>query len=57
MDFIFLIGPSTVGKTTLAKHLYQHYGGAYLEQSMVPEFCIPNTTADEGIYEEQLCWM
>ncbi|MCX4315119.1 MAG: hypothetical protein OSJ52_00525 [Lachnospiraceae bacterium] len=57
MDFIFLIGPSTVGKTTLAKQLYQHYGEVYLEQSMVPEFCIPNTTADEGIYEEQLCWM
>lgn len=56
MDFIFLIGPSAVGKTTLAKQLYQHYGGVYLEQSMVPEFCIPNTTADEGIYEEQLCW-
>ena len=26
-DFIFLIGPSAVGKTTLAKELYQHYKG------------------------------
>lgn len=41
MDYIFIIGPSAVGKTTLAKELYQHYNGVYLEQSMVPEFVIP----------------
>ncbi|MCH5182764.1 MAG: AAA family ATPase [Oscillospiraceae bacterium] len=56
MDFIFLIGPSAVGKTTLAKELYQHYNGVYLEQNMVPEFMIPETVEDGGIYEEQLCW-
>lgn len=56
MDFIFLIGPSAVGKTTLAKKLYQHYNGVYLEQNMVPEFTIPKTVEDGGIYEEQLCW-
>ncbi len=56
MDFIFIIGPSAVGKTTLAKSLYQHYEGVYLEQSMVPEFVVPNDAEDIGIYEEQLCW-
>lgn len=56
MDFIFVIGPSAVGKTTLAKELYQHYNGVYIEQNMVPEFSIPKDTEDVGIYEEQLCW-
>lgn len=56
MDFIFIIGPSAVGKTTLAKELYKHYNGVYVEQSMVPEFMIPENVADEGIYEEQMCW-
>ena len=56
MDFIFIIGPSAVGKTTLAKELYQHYKGVYIEQSMVPEFVIPDDVSDEGIYEEEMCW-
>ncbi|MBO4999031.1 MAG: hypothetical protein J6D02_13620 [Lachnospira sp.] len=56
MDYIFIIGPSAVGKTTLAKELYKHYNGVYLEQSMVPEFMIPENVSDIGIYEEQLCW-
>ena len=56
MDFIFVIGPSAVGKTTLAKKLYQHYNGVYIEQNMVPEFIIPKDVKDIGIYEEQLCW-
>ena len=56
MDYIFVIGPSAVGKTTLAKALYLHYGGVYLEQHMVPEFCIPDGVEDPGLYEEQLCW-
>ncbi|MBS5844031.1 MAG: AAA family ATPase [Clostridiales bacterium] len=56
MDFIFIIGPSAVGKTTLARELYKHYNGVYLEQNMVPEFIVPNDTEDGGIYEEQLCW-
>ncbi len=56
MDYIFLIGPSAVGKTTLAKSLYEQYQGVYIEQNMVPEFAIPETTADPGLYEEQLCW-
>ena len=56
MDFIFIIGPSAVGKTTLAQGLYQHYNGVYIEQNMVPEFIIPEDVADIGVFEEQLCW-
>lgn len=56
MDYIFIIGPSAVGKTTLAKELYTHYNGVYFEQNMVPEFTIPPNVEDIGIYEEQLCW-
>lgn len=56
MDFIFIIGPSAVGKTTLARELYQQLEGVYIEQNMVPEFSIPASTPDEGIYEEELCW-
>ena len=56
MDFIFLIGPSAVGKTTLAKALFEHYNGVYLEQNMVPEFGIPEICPDEGIFEEETCW-
>ena len=56
MDFIFVIGPSAVGKTTLVKELYKHYNGVYLEQNMVPEFVVPKEVEDVGIYEEQLCW-
>jgi broad-specificity NMP kinase len=56
MDFIFVIGPSAVGKTTLAKELYQHYKGVYIEQNMVPEFIIPKKVKDIGLYEEKLCW-
>lgn len=56
MDFIFIIGPSAVGKTALAKELYKHYNGVYIEQNMVPEFIIPKNVEDIGVYEERLCW-
>lgn len=56
MDYIFIIGPSAVGKTTLAKELYKHYEGVYVEQNMVPEFIIPKDVPDIGIYEEEICW-
>ena len=56
MDFIFVIGPSAVGKTTLAKALFEHYNGVYLEQNMVPEFGIPENCPDEGVFEEETCW-
>jgi len=55
MDYIFIIGSSAVGKTTLAKELYQHYDGVYLKQNMVPEFMIPKDVDDLGVYEEELC--
>jgi len=56
IDYLFIIGPSAVGKTTLAKGLHNLLGGVYLEQSMVPDFAVPPGTADEGDYEESLCW-
>lgn len=52
-DYIFIIGPSGVGKTTLAKGLYKHYKGVYFEQNMIPEFGIPDNV-DEGKYEEEI---
>ena len=56
MDYIFIIGPSAVGKTTLAKALYLHYRSVCIEQNMVPEFVIPDTVEDIGVFEERLCW-
>lgn len=54
-DFIFIIGTSGVGKTTLGKRLFAHYNGAFVEQNMVPEFGIPENV-DGGVFEEQVCW-
>lgn len=54
-DFIFIIGASGIGKTTLGKGLFEHYNGAFVEQNMVPEFGIPKNV-DEGVFEEQVCW-
>lgn len=54
-DFIFIIGASGVGKTTLAKALYERIGGAYLETSMVPKFRIPDGV-DPGAFEEKVCF-
>ena len=54
-DFIFIIGPSGVGKTTLAKELYKHYNGVYFEQNMIPEFVVPEGE-DEGKFEETVMW-
>ena len=54
-DFIFIIGTSGIGKTTLGKGLFAHYNGAFIEQNMVPEFGIPENV-DGGAFEEQVCW-
>jgi len=54
-DFIFVIGASGVGKSTLSQKLFEHYQGAYAEMSMVPEFCVP-PNVDGGFFEELVCW-
>ena len=54
-DFIFIVGASGVGKTTLSKKLFKYYKGAYAEMSMVPEFGIPDNV-DPGVFEEEICW-
>lgn len=54
-DYIFIIGASGIGKTTLARELYKHYNGVYFEQNMIPEFGIPNNV-DEGKFEEEIMW-
>ena len=54
-DFIFIIGASGVGKTTLAKGLFKHYNGACAEMNMIPEFGIIDNV-DVGIFEEKVCW-
>lgn len=57
-DFIFIIGPSGIGKTTLAKKLFEHYKSTYIEQNMVPEF-ISKDGGEEvrGELEEKTCWL
>lgn len=54
-DFIFIIGPSGVGKSTLARGLFGHYQGALAEMSAVPEFGIPGGV-DPGLFEERVLW-
>lgn len=56
-DFIFVVGASGVGKSTLCRNLYKHYRTAYMEQSQAPEF--ESFTGEEGvtgIAEEETCW-
>ena len=54
-DFIFLVGPSGVGKSTLAQGLFAHYKGALAEMNQVPDFGIPENV-DPGAFEERVCW-
>ena len=37
-QIIFIDGFSGIGKTTLAKNLFNHYKSTYIEQNMIPEF-------------------
>ncbi|WP_339320343.1 AAA family ATPase [Paenibacillus sp. FSL R10-2734] len=56
-DFIFIIGPSGVGKTTLAKQVFEYYKSVYIEQSMIPEFLTLDGKAEiTGEFEEETCW-
>lgn len=56
-DFIFIIGPSGVGKTTLAKQLFEHYKSVYIEQNMIPEFLTLDGKREiTGEFEEETCW-
>ena len=57
LDFIFLTGPSGVGKTTLAKGLFQQLQSTYIEQHMVPEFISRDGLEPmTGLLEEKTCW-
>ena len=56
-DFIFIIGASGIGKSTLAQGLFNHYKSTYIEQYMIPEF-ISRDGKEEitGELEELTCW-
>lgn len=56
-DFIFVVGPSGVGKSTLARGLFKHYKSTYVEQWMIPEFESRDGVEEmTGELEEQTCW-
>ncbi len=56
-DFIFIIGTSGVGKSTLAKGLLEHYKTTCVEQWMVPEFYSRDGIEEmTGELEELTCW-
>lgn len=56
-DFIFLVGASGVGKSTLCRGLYGHYRTAYMEQNQAPEFeSFDGAEGVGGIMEEEACW-
>lgn len=40
-DFIFIIGASGIGKTTLAKKLYEHYKGTWIETNQRDRLITP----------------
>lgn len=57
LDFIFIIGASGIGKSTLAQGLLNKYKTVVIEQNMVPEF-ISRDGSEEmtGELEELTCW-
>lgn len=57
LDFIFIIGASGIGKSTLAQGLLNKYKTVVIEQNMVPEF-ISRDGSEEmtGELEEMTCW-
>lgn len=56
-DFIFIIGTSGIGKSTLAQGIFKHYRSIYVEQHMIPEF-ISRDGKEEmtGELEELTCY-
>ena len=57
LDFIFIIGTSGIGKSTLAKNLFQSLRSTYIEQNMVPEFeSRDGVEPMTGELEELTCW-
>ena len=57
LDFIFLIGTSGVGKSTLAKRLMETLQSTCIEQHMVPEFLTRDgVEAMTGEMEETTCY-
>lgn len=56
-DFIFVTGPSGIGKTTLSKALFEYYKSTYIEQWMIPEFKSRDGIEEmTGELEELTCW-
>lgn len=56
-DFIFITGASGIGKSTLAKGLFNHYQTTCIEQNMVPEFISRDGSEPmTGALEELTCW-
>ena len=57
LDFIFVIGTSGIGKTTLTKGLLEYYKTVIIEQNMVPEFISRDGIEEmSGELEERTCW-
>jgi len=56
-DFIFIIGTSGIGKSTLAQGLFEQLRSTCIEQHMVPEFISRDGTEEmTGLLEEETCW-
>lgn len=56
-DFIFIIGTSGVGKSTLAQGLFDYYKSTCIEQHMIPKFISRDgKEIMTGELEERTCW-
>ena len=57
LDFIFIIGTSGIGKSTLAQGLFRALNSTCIEQHMVPEFLSRDGIEPmTGELEERTCW-